>query len=94
MIYVLIKSVDAFFLVLYAMLLARIILSWFPMNRNNPLMRFLFAFTEPVLAPVRNLVQRSPLGGPGMVLDFSPLIVIVLLRLTNGIVSSMLYGLL
>ena len=83
--YVLAQAVDVFFTVLYVMLFARIILSWFPMRRGR-FMELLFAFTEPVLAPVRNLVQRSPLGGLGMVLDFSPLIVFILLRLARRII--------
>ncbi|MCL2224875.1 MAG: YggT family protein [Defluviitaleaceae bacterium] len=85
-------AVNVFFTALYIMLFVRIILSWFPM-RNSRFMDLLFAFTEPVLAPVRKLVQRSPLGGPGMVLDFSPLIVFLLLRLANGIIVPFLRGL-
>jgi len=85
-------AVSVFFTVLYIMLFVRIILSWFPM-RNGRFMGLLFAFTEPVLAPVRRLVQRSPLGGPGMVLDFSPLIVFILLRLASGIIVPFLRSL-
>lgn len=86
-------AVSVFFTVLYVMLFVRIILSWFPMRNNNRFMELLFAFTEPVLAPIRKLVQRSPLGGPGMVLDFSPLIVFVLLRLADGIIVPFLRNL-
>jgi len=81
-------------MVLYVMLFARIILSWFPMGRNNRFMELLFAFTEPVLSPIRKLVHRSPLGGPGMVLDFSPLIAFVLLRLARIVVLNFLVTLL
>lgn len=90
--YLLADAVNIFFMVLYVMLFVRIILSWFPMG-NNRLMDLLYAFTEPVLAPVRRLVQRSPLGGPGMVLDFSPLIVFMLLRLANSILVPFLRSL-
>lgn len=82
--HILADALDVFFVALYVMLFARIILSWFPM-RNNKFMDLLYAFTEPVLAPVRKIVQRSPLGGPGMVLDFSPLIVFILLQLARNI---------
>ena len=78
-------AVNAFFMVLYIVLFVRIILSWFPMSRDNKFMELLYAITEPVLAPIRRLVQRSPLGGPGMVLDFSPLIALILLRLLNSV---------
>ena len=81
-------AVIVFFSALELMLLVRIILSWFAVGRNNRLVELLFAFTEPILAPIRNLVSRSPLGGPGMVLDFSPLIAFVLLRLLMGVILS------
>ncbi|MCL2387212.1 MAG: YggT family protein [Defluviitaleaceae bacterium] len=87
------SAVSIFFIVLYVMLFARIILSWLPINRNNKFLELLFALTEPVLAPVRTLVSRSPLGGPGMVLDFSPLIVFVLLRLAYRIIVPLLQSL-
>ncbi|MCL1883450.1 MAG: YggT family protein [Defluviitaleaceae bacterium] len=94
MIPILMNTVEVFFMVLYVMLFARIILSWFPMGRNNRFMELLFAFTEPVLSPIRKLVHRSPLGGPGMVLDFSPLIAFVLLRLARIVVLNFLVTLL
>jgi YggT family protein len=61
-------------------LLARVLLTWFPnVDRSNPLVQFLFDVTEPVLRPIRNLMPQ------GMMFDFSPLIVFliisVLLRL-------------
>jgi YggT family protein len=84
-------AVYYFFWALYILLFVRIILSWFPM-RNSKLMELLYAFTEPVLAPVRKLIQRSPLGGPGMVLDFSPLIVLLLLRVVSNVIVNILRG--
>lgn len=84
------SAVDAFFWLLRGMLFIRIILSWFAVGRGNRLMELLFAFTEPVLAPIRNLVNRSPLGGPGMVLDFSPLIAFVLLELLRRFILSLI----
>ncbi|MCL2357046.1 MAG: YggT family protein [Defluviitaleaceae bacterium] len=89
---VLANAVNTFFSVLYVVLFIRIILSWFPVNRDGKLMQLLFAITEPILAPIRKLVQRSPLGGPGMVLDFSPLIAFILLRLANSILVPLIAG--
>jgi len=83
-------AVSMFFLVLRIMLFVRIVLSWFAVGRNNRVVEILFAFTEPILAPIRNLVNRSPLGGPGMVLDFSPLIAVVLLRVLERFILSFL----
>ena len=93
MTYVLVDSINTFFWVLRLMLLVRIILSWFPVGLNNKFVSILFSFTEPVLAPVRNMLRRSPLGGPGMVIDFSPLIVIILLELVRNIIVSIVLSL-
>jgi YggT family protein len=51
-------------------LLGRVIISWVNADYQNPIVRFLYATTEPVLAPVR---QRLPLFGGG--LDLSPFVV-------------------
>ncbi len=51
-------------------LLARVVMSWIPnLDYNNPIARFLYQVTEPVLAPIRNALP--PLGG----IDLSPLVV-------------------
>ena len=51
-------------------LLARVLITWFPdINRDNPIVQFLFDVTEPVLRPVRNMLPQT-----GM-MDFSPLVV-------------------
>ena len=51
-------------------LLARVLMSWIPnLDPNNPIARFLYQATEPVLAPIRNALP--PLGG----IDLSPLVV-------------------
>jgi YggT family protein len=60
-------------------IVAAIIVSWTNMPRDNPAVRFLHAVTEPVLEPVRKVLPT--MGG----IDFSPVAVIVLLRLVAGI---------
>ncbi len=68
---------SSLFLILYwvlhvyqLILLARVLMSWIPnLDQNNPIARFLYQATEPVLAPIRNLLP--PLGG----IDLSPLVV-------------------
>lgn len=62
---------------LYA-LFARVILSWFPISPESPfsaIFRFLYAITEPVLAPIRRALP--PVGVGGMGLDLSPIIVLI-----------------
>lgn len=50
-------------------LLASVILSWLPVDRYNPIVRFIDDMTEPVFRPFRRLIP--PVGG----LDFSPIVV-------------------
>ena len=59
-------------------LIARAIMSWFPMYVDNPISSFLYSVTEPVLAPVRNLLFRIP-ALQNMPIDFSMLVVFILL---------------
>jgi YggT family protein len=64
-----------FYLVL---LMARIILSWFPIQPDSGMASVfgvLYAVTEPVLGPIRRLLPT--MGGGGLALDFSPIIVIL-----------------
>jgi len=57
------------------MILARVLLSWFPnIDPYNPIVRFLFQATEPVLKPIRDLMPA------GMMIDLSPLIVILIIQ--------------
>ena len=53
----------------------RAILSWFSPRPTNMLAVILYRVTEPVLAPLRRVIPRV-----GM-LDFSPLVAIILLQL-------------
>jgi len=55
-------------------IIARALLSWFPLPASNPITSFLHAITEPILAPLRQVIPRI-----GM-LDITPLIAILLLQ--------------
>lgn len=65
-------------------LLGRVLMSWLPnLDPSNPIVRFLYIATEPVLEPVRRLLPT----GAGM--DFSPLIVFVVIALLNQLLRGM-----
>jgi YggT family protein len=49
-------------------LIGRVIISFFKVDEQNPIVRFLYAATEPVLAPLRT---RLPWFGD---FDFSPIV--------------------
>lgn len=68
----LIEVIGTFF---YLAIFARVILSWFPARAGNPIVQFVFAVTEPILAPIRRFVPRL-----GM-LDLSPMIALILIAI-------------
>jgi YggT family protein len=55
-------------------IIGRAVISWVNADPHNPIVRFLYEVTEPVLGRVRRLLPMS-MGG----LDFSPIIVIVII---------------
>jgi len=64
-------------LVLWAyvwVLVARALVSWVNPDPYNPIVQALYKLTEPVLSPVRRLM-----GGYGLGIDFSPMIVILII---------------
>ncbi len=61
-------------------ILARAILSWFPIRYDNPIVVFLNQITEPFLAPLRRVIPRL-----GMV-DITPLIALLILQLIRRLV--------
>lgn len=74
-----------FILFLYVLIFAiifRSLLSWFPVDRNNELVRLLNMVTEPLLEPVRRIMPRT-----GMI-DFSAMIVIVVLIVMVRVVQA------
>jgi len=78
-------SIAALFSVLiYALILlvlARSLMTWFPVRPDNPLASFLFRVTEPLLAPVRNVLPKT-----GM-FDFSAMVVLLLLYVMLTVVE-------
>lgn len=64
---------EIFLYVLIAAVIARSLMSWFPVSQDNSFARFLYQLTEPLLAPVRRILPRT-----GMI-DFSAMVVIILL---------------
>ena len=71
-----IQLINTVFRIYSYLIIARIFLSWIPIDRYNPIVQFIYKVTEPVLAPFRIII---PLGGMG--LDLSPIIVFFLLNL-------------
>ncbi len=68
-----------------AALLVRVILGWLRVPYSNRMMGFLVNITEPVLAPIRQLLP--PIVG----LDFSPIIAYFLINLLRRVIISLLW---
>ena len=65
--------------------LARVLLTWIPsLDYQNPIVRFLYQVTEPVLRPIREAVP--PRSG----LDFSPIIVIIAISILSRVLLTLL----
>ncbi len=52
---------------------ARAILSWFPIDRNGPIVQALAAITDPILDPLRKVIP--PIG----MIDITPMVAMFLL---------------
>ncbi len=80
-------AIFAVFLEIYSfVILARVLMSWVNINPDSPIARTLYDLTEPVLAPVRNVLPTA--GG----LDFSPIIVLILVQMVANMLRMMAGG--
>ncbi|HLZ47853.1 MAG TPA: YggT family protein [Candidatus Limnocylindria bacterium] len=76
--------INVLFLALTIAIFGRVILSWIPTRLPWGLNDFIFAVTEPILAPIRRALPAAA----GM--DFSPLIALVLLQLVEQLLLRVL----
>ena len=70
--------------VYYIVLLARVILSWFPLQPGTPMASIasiIYQLTEPVMGPVRRLIPTI-----GMI-DISPIVVFFGLRILQSAIG-------
>jgi YggT family protein len=83
--FLLIEIINLVFRLYGYAILARIVLSWIPLERNNLVVQFIYKITEPILASFRIIL---PLGG--MWLDLSPIIVFFLINLLQRSIINIL----
>ena len=60
--------------ILLVAILIRVVLTWFPVDPSNPIIRVLYEVTEPVLAPFRRVIPRI-----GM-FDLSPIAAMLVIQ--------------
>lgn len=68
------------YIILFA-IIARSLISWFPLGPRNPLVQLLNQFTEPLLEPIRRIMPRT-----GMI-DLSGFVVIIVLYVMIAVVK-------
>lgn len=78
--------VDVLFNVLIFAILIDALISWFPISPNSPIVRLLDDITEPILAPLRQVVPRL-----GM-FDITPIVAMFILEILQNIIDSGLAG--
>jgi YggT family protein len=86
----LVTVVNVIFQLASLAILARVILSWLPMagvriDPYHPLIRFLFQVTDPILDPIRRFATF------GMI-DFSPIVALILLEVIRRVLLGALIG--
>ena len=69
-------------IVLEVAVFLRAMLSWFPMDQRNPIIRILDDINEPILAPLRKIVPRI-----GMI-DITPMVAILVLFVIQSAIGS------
>ncbi|OQB14005.1 MAG: YGGT family protein [Firmicutes bacterium ADurb.Bin193] len=82
--YALVKFLD----VVELLILIRVILSWIPLG-NNRFIDIINNLTEPVLSPIRMLIEKS-MGGRQIMIDFSPIVAFLLINLLQRIIITSL----
>lgn len=83
---ILILFINALSQLLVFLVIISVILSYF-MDPYHPIRRSVDGFVEPMLSPIRRVVP--PIGG----LDFSPLVLIILIQVLSNIIIRLLIAL-
>jgi YggT family protein len=78
------QFLNLLFLALEITILIRILMTWIPnLNPDNPIVQIIRSITDPILEPARRLIP--PIGG----LDFSPIVVLLLLSVLQSLVTRL-----
>jgi YggT family protein len=83
------QVLDWVFFAYFWILVGRIVVSWVAADYDNPIVRFLYAATEPVLERVRSRLPIAALGG----FDLSPIVVWLAVMFLQRFLVRSLYDL-
>jgi YggT family protein len=83
------QVLDWVFFAYFWILVGRMVVSWVAADYDNPIVRFLYAATEPVLERVRSRLPLAALGG----FDLSPIVVWLAVMFLQRFLVRSLYDL-
>lgn len=83
------RTVSIVFSILEFAILARVLITWLPIPKENNLIRMLYMITDPILAPIRAMIEKSSFG-KNMMFDFSPIVAFLLIGIIRNIILSMI----
>ncbi|MFZ5988836.1 MAG: YggT family protein [Bacillota bacterium] len=63
-------------------IIIRAIISWFPVPKDNALVRLLYQITEPILSPIRGMIEKSSFGRNSMI-DISPIVALLVVTIVR-----------
>lgn len=84
------KTINIVFNIIEFAILIRVLSSWLPIPRENRFIQMLHVITEPILGPIRAMIERSSFG-KNMMFDFSPIVAIILVEILKNIILSILF---
>ncbi len=76
--YVVASFVDVLLTALYFAIFVRVILSWLPIDDDSSFLNFVYMITDPVIVPIRSLLERIPAFGNSPI-DFSSFVAMILI---------------
>lgn len=82
----LIPIINLLYWIFWILILIRVVLSFVQINPYHPAVQIVYQLTEPILEPIRNIMPRT-----GMI-DFSPLIALLLLGLLRRLLFMLVVG--
>lgn len=82
------KTLELFFRLLEILIIVRVFLNIFRISRDNAIVGIIYEMTEPLLIPAKAILDKLGLNR-GMI-DFSPWIAIILLKLVYSLIIGIL----
>lgn len=80
------EILDTFLLIMQFAVIGRALISWFDRSGQNPISQVLIQLTEPIIAPIRQIMPRTGF------IDLSPMIAIFAIIIVRQMLQSAFAG--